>query len=175
MKYIQDPIDELPTPINGRNPQGGEGRGEENEEIQERRSWSRNPALDEAMQPKIMEDNRAERFIAAFQQERRPPIVDGSHHQTAYSPETPQSLHLNTTSRSYAAPLSPVRVRPTKRGLKVAGGALTQAHQKRRPPSMLTEPPESTSGLPRTIDQHRTRGGNLAGGRRKSGNTRHKI
>ena len=56
MKHIQDPIDEPPMPIKGRNPQGGEGRGEENEEIQERGSWSRNPVVDEMKQSRNMDN-----------------------------------------------------------------------------------------------------------------------
>ena len=69
MEHIQDPIDEPPTPFKGRNPQRGRAKERKNEEIQERGSWTCDPAFDEVMQPRIMEDNRAKRFIAAFQQE----------------------------------------------------------------------------------------------------------
>ena len=81
MEHIQDPIDEPPTPFKGRNPQRGRAKERKNEEIQERGSWTCDPAFDEVMQPRIMEDNRAKRLLADHQKESKPSIDDGSHHQ----------------------------------------------------------------------------------------------
>ncbi|WVZ82913.1 hypothetical protein U9M48_030119 [Paspalum notatum var. saurae] len=57
-----------PTPYEERKPQRRESQRQESEEIQERGSWSRNPAFDETKQPRIMEDGEAERLIADIRQ-----------------------------------------------------------------------------------------------------------
>ena len=105
MEHIQDPVDEPPTPFKGRNPQRGRAV-----ERKTRRSKRGDHGL--ATRHLVRRLNQGswkqqgKETLSSPPAIRQLPIDDGSHHRTTYSPETPQSLHLHTNPRSYAAEMT---------------------------------------------------------------------